>query len=77
MKTTDNRPAFVTVRDWTQPQVITPYGLAGMIADAKAHGFEAVRMERTRFPFGYRVTFQHKDTRSLSPLSQDQCRLSK
>lgn len=77
MKTTDNRHAFVTRRDWTQPQVITLYGLAGMIADADADGYEAVRMELTRFPAGYRVTFQRKDTRSLSPLSQDQCRLSK
>jgi len=59
MKTTA-KPAFVAVRDWTQPQVITPDGLAGMIADADRAGFVVVRKEPVRFPAGIRVTFQRK-----------------
>lgn len=60
MKTAANRPAFVVVRDWTQSQVITSYGLAGMVADATSDGYEVVRMEATRFPAGYHVTFKRK-----------------
>jgi hypothetical protein len=58
MKTTTSQPTFVAARDWREPQAITPHGLDGMIAEAAGSGYEAIRMEVTRFPFGYRVTFQ-------------------
>ena len=42
------------------PKNPQPPGLAKLIAEASAAGFEAVRMATQDKPFGYRVTFQRQ-----------------
>lgn len=57
---------FTAVRDWREPQVITPSGLEKMLTEARAAGFTAIRMDAIRFPFGYRVTFTRSQAMYLA-----------
>jgi hypothetical protein len=57
---TASQPILLGVRDWREPQTVPTNGLAGIIREAGKDGFEAVRMETSKKPFGYRVTFQRK-----------------
>lgn len=57
MKTT-NQPTLPGVRDWREPQIISAQQLARTITEANSAGFEAIRLETWKRPFGYRVTFQ-------------------
>lgn len=54
----EKQPKFIAVRDWTQPQVITPLGLPKVLAEARSAGYEAISMDHIRFPFGFRVVFR-------------------
>ena len=56
--------ALADVRDWSEPQVISAQRLARTITEAASAGFEAIRLEVWRRPFGYRVTFQRMETAS-------------
>ena len=53
-----NQPTLPGVRDWREPQIVSAQRLARMITEANAAGFEAIRLETWKQPFGYRVTFQ-------------------
>lgn len=46
------------VRDWREPQLVSAQRLARTITEAASAGFESVRLECWKRPFGYRVTFQ-------------------
>jgi hypothetical protein len=57
-----NQQTLPGIRDWREPQIVSAQRLASMITEANAAGFDAVRMECWRNPFGYRVTFQRMDS---------------
>ena len=64
-------------RDWTQPQIVPAQRLALTIAEAAIAGFEAVRLETWKRPFGYRVTFQRmpdaSECRNARPAQFEDC----
>jgi hypothetical protein len=53
-----NQPTLPGVRDWREPQLVSAQRLARTITEAASAGFEAIRLETWKRPFGYRVTFQ-------------------
>jgi hypothetical protein len=56
--TTTSQPTLPGVRDWRDPQLIPAQRLASTLTEAASAGFEAIRLEPLKRPFGYRVTFQ-------------------
>jgi hypothetical protein len=53
-----SQPTLPGVRDWREPQLVSAQRLARTITEAASAGFEAIRLETWKRPFGYRVTFQ-------------------
>lgn len=53
-----SQPQLPTLTDWTEPQTVRASELVQAIARGNAAGFEAIRLECLKKPFGYRVTFQ-------------------
>lgn len=54
------------VRDWREPQLCSAQTLPCLLTAAAAAGFEAIRLESWKQPFGYRVTFQRMPDASES-----------
>jgi hypothetical protein len=53
-----NQPQLPTLTDWSEPQTVRASELVQAIARGNAAGFDAIRLECLKKPFGYRVTFQ-------------------